>query len=103
MIPQNNQYTGINLVLVFDRERGRPGRAMKASACFAISDLRSCMSLTTFSSPNVSPDTYTQMGTTRLIHALRRTARTLDEIHGALVPGGSCWKRREWGSVQPAG
>uniref|UniRef100_A0A0A8Z840 Uncharacterized protein n=1 Tax=Arundo donax TaxID=35708 RepID=A0A0A8Z840_ARUDO len=30
---------------------------MKASACFAISDLRSCMSLTTFTSPSVSPDT----------------------------------------------
>ena len=53
---------------------------MKASACFAISALRSCMSLTTFTSPNVSPDTCVEInrpiGTARLVHAHT-------QIHGA--------------------
>jgi len=33
-----------------------PGRAMKASACFAISAFLWCMSATAFTSPTVSPD-----------------------------------------------
>lgn len=35
---------------------GRPGRAMKASACLPISDFLSCMSTTVFTSPMVSPE-----------------------------------------------
>jgi hypothetical protein len=63
---------------------------MKASACFAISALRSCMSLTTFTSPNVSPDTYRSIVATRLIHA--HTDETCGFL-AKLVAG--CWERRE--------